>query len=141
MKLRASQGIRRVGRKQLSNRAIGEDDLALGGQESRRLVIIFVYRQQARIAFDHDGAGFLKARSHERHSQGAVGIANPLLDPFGTGARLARAPAPQDEPQAPVLMLRLVLVGPSPPPEVMKRSNPQQLLRLVERLQFVCLVQ
>ena len=78
-------------------------------------------REQARLAFDHDRASLLKARTQKGNAQRRWRIADAALDPFGTGARLAGAAAAQDEPQAPVLAFGLELRRPAPEREVMKK--------------------
>ena len=78
-------------------------------------------REQARLAFDHDRASLLKARTQKGDAQGDLGIADAALDPFSTGARLAGTAAAQHEPQAPVPRFRLELRRPAPEREVMKK--------------------
>jgi hypothetical protein len=77
-----------------------------------------MHRQKPRFSFDHHGAGFLKTGSDERHPQGMTGVANSLFYPFSAGAGFSRPPAPQNEPQTPIFVRRLDLVGPAPAIEI-----------------------
>ena len=89
---------------------------------------------QARLAFDHDRASLLQARTQKGDAQRCRGIADAPLDPFGTGARLAGAAAAEHEPQAPVVALRLELRRPAPERKVMKKPQAILARRLLQEL-------
>src|SRR5262245_57768394 len=94
--------------------------------------------EQARLAFDHDRASLLKARTQKGNSERRWRIADAALDPLGTGGRLAGATAARDEPQAPVLAFRFDLLRPAPEREVMKKPPAMRARHLLQEvLQFL----
>ena len=111
-----------VGGEELGDGAVAPDDLVARDLIARTLARR-VHAEQARDTFHHDAAHLGDGETDERDAAGRRARRNRIADclgahPFGSGARLARAAAPQQQPRLPGLAAgsgeRRELIGAGP---------------------------